>query len=228
MAEDTREQIRVHDQPVPHIPSVQTSGTESENAENTCPREDDAETNGNISNKHDEFDTSNLHYEGNNCVYTDPVTKHQHIWDSEKNEWVLQLDGKTPPEDDGKEKSGEGALKFESEVQNNTTLEAKVRCPPEEENTCANDYGFDGESYFYEVNSGRRKIWVIKTLSRRKEFSGIIQEDIFLRGALETLGISSRLSFHITIIPTYDYRSFFFTINVIIIFDLCMLKSQFL
>ena len=53
---------------------------------------------------------------------------------------MLQLDRNTPPEDDSKEKSGEGALKFESEAQNNTTLEDKARCPPEEENTCANDY----------------------------------------------------------------------------------------
>jgi len=43
----------VHDQPVPHIPSVHTSGTESENAENTCPHKDNAETNVDISNKHD-------------------------------------------------------------------------------------------------------------------------------------------------------------------------------
>ena len=85
MAEDTREQIRVNEQSVPHIPSVQTSGTESENAENTtCPRKDDAETNVDISNKHDEFDASKLHYEGNECVYTDSVTKHQYIWDSKK------------------------------------------------------------------------------------------------------------------------------------------------
>ena len=85
MAEDTREQIRVHEQSVPHIPSVQTSGTESENAENTTrPRKYDAETNVDISNKHDEFETSNLHYEGNYCVYTDPVTKHHYIWDSKK------------------------------------------------------------------------------------------------------------------------------------------------
>jgi hypothetical protein len=230
MAEDTREQIRVHDQSVLHTPSLQTSGTETEN---TCPLKDDAETNVDISNKHDEFDTSKLHYVGNECVYTDPVTKHQYIWDSKKNEWVLQLDGKTPPEDDSKEKSGEGALKFESEVQNNTTVEGNVPCPPEVENTCANNYEFDGESYFYkDLKTGkntlsRRKIWVIKTLSGRKEFSGIIQEDIFLTGALETLGFSSWLSFHISIIPTCDYRRFFLTISVIIIFDLCMLKSQF-
>jgi hypothetical protein len=65
---------------------------------------DDDETNVDISNKHDEFDTSNLHYEGKDCVYTDPVTEHQYIWDSKKKkkEWVLQLDGKTPPEDDSK------------------------------------------------------------------------------------------------------------------------------
>jgi hypothetical protein len=82
MAEDTREEIRVHEQPIPHIPSVQTSGTESENT--TCPRKDDAETNVDISNKPDKSDTSNLHYEVNDCVYSDPVTKHQYIWDSKK------------------------------------------------------------------------------------------------------------------------------------------------
>jgi len=205
------EQIRVHDQPVPHIPSVQTSGTESENS---CPRKDNAETNVDISNKRDEFDASNLHYEGNDCVYTDPVTKHQYIWDSKKNEWVLQLDGKAPPEDDSKEKSGEGALKFESEVQNNTTLEDKLCCPPEEENTWANDYEFDGESYFYkDLKTGKNKLILVEGkfgLLKHclEEFSGIIQKVIFLTGALETFGISSRLSFHISIIPTYDYRSF--------------------
>lgn len=208
MAEDTRDQIRVHDQPVPHIPSVQTSGTESENAENTCPREDDAETNGNISNKHDEFDTSNLHYEGNDCVYTDPVTKHQHIWDSEKNEWVLQLDGKTPPEDDGKEKSGEGALKFESEVQNNTTLEGKVRCPPEEENTCANDYGFDGESYFYkDLKTGKNKLILVegkfgllKHCLGERNFQASFKKTFFLEGQLKHLVF---LQDFLSILPLY-------------------------
>jgi hypothetical protein len=76
---------------------------------------------------------------------------------------VLQLDGKTPPEGDSKEKSGEGALKFESEVQNNTTLEHKVRCPPEEDNTCANDYEFDGESYFYkDLKTGKSKLLLVE------------------------------------------------------------------
>ena len=53
----------------------------------------------------------------------------------------------------------------------------------------------------------------------RKEFSGIIQEDIFLTEVLETLGISSGLSFHINILPTYDERNFFFTTSMIIIFS---------
>jgi hypothetical protein len=146
MAEDTRDQIRVHEELVSD-PSEQTSEIESENT--TCPRKDDAETNVDISDKHDEFDTSNLHYEGNNCVYTDPITKHQYIWDTNKNEWVFRLDGKTSPEDDSKEKSGESALKLESEVKINTIPECKFRCPPEKENTRANDYEFDGKSYFY-------------------------------------------------------------------------------
>ena len=75
---------------------------------------------------------------------------------------MLHLDGKTPPEDDRKEKSGEGALKFEIEVQNNTTLEDKARCPTEEENTCANDYKFDGESYFYkDLKTGKYKLILV-------------------------------------------------------------------
>jgi hypothetical protein len=135
---------------------------------------------------------------------------------------VFNLDGKTPPEDDSKDKSGESALKFKSGVQSNTTLEGKVHCLPEEGNTCANDYEFDGESYFYkDLKTEKSKLILVK------KFSGFFQEDIFLTGALETLGISSRLSFHISIIPTYDYRSFFFTVSVIMVFNLCMLKSQF-
>lgn len=171
MADNTREEIRAHEQPIAQICLEQTSGTESENAENAAsPRKDDAETNVDISTKHDEFDTSNLHYEGNDCVYTDPVTKHKYIWDSKKNGWVLRLDTLTPPEDGSKEKPGEGALKFESEVQNNTTLEGKVRCPPEEEKTDTNDYEFDGESYYYkDLKTGvtykfdnSKHSWVVK------------------------------------------------------------------
>ena len=164
MAEDTSEQIREHEQPVLQIPSEQTTGTESENVENTAsPRKDDSEADVDISNKHDKYDMSNVRYEGNDCVYTDPVTKHQYIWDCKKNEWVLRLDGKTPPEDDSKEKSGEGVLKIESEVQNNTTLEKKVRCPPEEEKTCATDYEFDGESYRYkDLKTGKNKLILVE------------------------------------------------------------------
>jgi hypothetical protein len=198
MAEGTREQIRVHEQPVPHIPSEQTSGIESENEENTTSRKDDAETNVDISNKNDKSDTSNLHYEGNDCIYADPVTKHQYIWDSKKNEWVLRLDGKTSPEGDSKEESGESARKFESEVQNNTTLEGKFRCPPEEEKTRANDYEFDGESYFYEdVKTGKnelipveRKVGLLNHCLGERNFQASFKKTFFLQEHLK------RLAFH--------------------------------
>ncbi|KAJ9591764.1 hypothetical protein L9F63_001700, partial [Diploptera punctata] len=34
------------------------------------------------------IDNSNLHYEGDICVYTDPVSKQEYLWSSDKNEWV--------------------------------------------------------------------------------------------------------------------------------------------
>lgn len=135
---------------------------------------------------------------------------------------MLQLDGKTPPEDDGKEKSGEGAPKFESEAQNNTTLEGKVRCPLEE-NTCANDYEFDGESYFYkDLKTGKNKLILVegkfgllKHFLGERNFKASFNKTFLLQEHLKELGISSRLSFYISIIPTYDYKSFFFTISVL-------------
>lgn len=33
-------------------------------------------------------DQSNIHYEGDLCLYTDPETKYQYIWDDSKQEWV--------------------------------------------------------------------------------------------------------------------------------------------
>jgi hypothetical protein len=160
MAENTRQQILAHEEPIAHVASEQTSGTESENAENTAsPRKDDSEANAGVSNKDDEFDASNLRYEGNDCVYTDPVTKQQYFWDSEKNEWVLRCDGLTPPEDGSKEKSGEGALKVESEIQSSTTLEGNVHCPPGDGKTSTNDYEFDGESYYYkDLKTGKNNL----------------------------------------------------------------------
>lgn len=95
---------------------------------------------------------------------------------------MFNLDGKTPPEDDSKEKSGESALKFESGVQSNTTLEGKVRCPPEEGNTCANDYEFDGESYFYkDLKTDKNKLILVK------KFQASFKKTFFLQGHLKHL-----------------------------------------
>lgn len=33
-------------------------------------------------------DQSNIHYEGDVCVYTDPETKNQYLWDDSKQEWI--------------------------------------------------------------------------------------------------------------------------------------------
>lgn len=37
-----------------------------------------------------EVDENNLHYEDGLCIYTDPDTKCQYIWDEKKQEWVIR------------------------------------------------------------------------------------------------------------------------------------------
>ena len=82
-----------------------------------------------------------------------------------------------------------------SEVQNNTTVEGKVRCPPEEENTCANDYGFDGESYFYkDLKTGKNKLILVegkfgllKHCVGERNFQASFKKTFFLEGHLKHL-----------------------------------------
>jgi hypothetical protein len=151
MAEDTRESSQIQGHPIVSVPSEQTSETESEgHAETSAASRTDLKTDGaDISNKRDEIDNSNLHYEGSVCVYTDPVTKHQYIWDSDKDEWVLRTYGIETLEEDRLENSGESILKSESGVQSGTTQDSKLHCPPDGDKTPRNDYEFDGESYCY-------------------------------------------------------------------------------
>ncbi|PSN46189.1 hypothetical protein C0J52_18543 [Blattella germanica] len=83
-------------------------------------------------------DNSNLHYEGDVCIYTDPVSKHEYVWSSEKNEWL----SRTGSDQDNK-RSNESKVKADG-----GTLDEK----PSNENENApsgNDYEFDGEYYCY-------------------------------------------------------------------------------
>jgi hypothetical protein len=151
MAEDTREPREIDKQPITPLPSEQTSETESEEvAKDPASSHNELETtNTDLRNKCGEIDNSNLHYEGSICVYTDPVTKYQYTWDSNKTEWVLRSEEVMPLEEGDLERSGENMSKSESEVQSNTTTESKLQCPLDENKTPRNAYEFDGESYCY-------------------------------------------------------------------------------
>ncbi|CAH0775418.1 unnamed protein product [Bemisia tabaci] len=48
----------------------------------------DSSTTGSETNSHPSLDPANLHYEGDICIYTDPATKYQYAWNSEKYEWI--------------------------------------------------------------------------------------------------------------------------------------------
>lgn len=154
MAEDTRESSHVEEHPAASIPSEHTSEIDSDVAEKSeTSRNELKKVSADLSDKFDEIDTSNLHYEGSVCVYTDPVTKHQYIWDSNKNEWVLRK----PLEEDSVENSAESMLKSESGVQSDTTGDSRLHCKPNGDQTSRNDYEFDGESYCYkDVKTGKR------------------------------------------------------------------------
>lgn len=153
MAEDTRESSHVEEHPAASIPSEHTSEIDSHVAEKSeTSRNELKKVSADLSDKFDEIDTSNLHYEGSVCVYTDPVTKHQYIWDS-NNEWVLRK----PLEEDSVENSAKSMLKSESGVQSGSTGDSRLHCTPNGDQTSRNDYEFDGESYCYkDVKTGKR------------------------------------------------------------------------
>jgi hypothetical protein len=157
MAEDTRESSYIEEHPVTSISSEHTTEVDSDVAEKSETSRNDSKTVGaDLSDKLDEIDTSNLHYEGSVCVYTDPVTKQQYIWDSRKNGWVLRTDGIKPLEEYSLDNSAESMLKSESGVQSGTTGDSKLHCSPNGDQTSRNDYEFDGESYCYkDVKTGK-------------------------------------------------------------------------
>lgn len=172
MAEDTRESSKIAESPVASIPAERTSEIDADVAEISETSRNELKTaSADISNKLDEIDTSNLHYEGSVCVYTDQITKHQYIWDSNKKEWVLRTDGIKSLEEDSLEISAESMLKSESGgAQSGTIGDSKLCCTTNGDKTSRNDYEFDGESYCYkDVNTGvtykfdnSKHSWVIK------------------------------------------------------------------
>jgi hypothetical protein len=159
MAEDTRESSHIEGQPIALVSSEHTSEIDSdvaEKSEETC-RNDLKTVSADLSGTLDKIDTSNLHYEGSVCVYTDPVTKHKYVWNSGKNEWVLRTHGIKPLKEDSLEKSAESMLRSVSGVQSGTTGDSKPHCTPNRDQTSRDDYEFDGESYCYkDVKTGKR------------------------------------------------------------------------
>jgi hypothetical protein len=159
MAEDTRESSQIEEHSVSSVSSGQTENTAAENVgEKSETSQNDLTTvSADLSDKFDEIDTSNIHYEGKVCVYTDPATKHQYIWDSNKNEWVLRTYGIKPLEVDSLETSTESRLKTESVAQSGTTEDSKLHCTPNGGQSSRNDYEFDGEHYCYkDLKTGKR------------------------------------------------------------------------
>jgi hypothetical protein len=158
MAEDLRESSHIEEHPVASIPSEHTTEIDSDVSEKSETSRNDLKTvSADLSDKLDEIDTSNLHYEGSVCVYTNPVTKHQYIWDSNKNEWVLRTSEIKPLEEDSLDNSAESMLKSESGVQSGTTGDSRLHCTPRGDQISRNDYEFDGESYSYkDVKTGKR------------------------------------------------------------------------
>ncbi|KAK7866416.1 hypothetical protein R5R35_008943 [Gryllus longicercus] len=106
----------------------------------------------------------NVHYEGETCIYTDPESKYQYVWNSEKNEWV--------PRSDSTEK-GEKISEADSNSLPNTVSDK--------------DYKFDGESYVYvdkqtgvtyKYDTASNK-WIEKTNSTisKKKKEGSVESD---------------------------------------------------
>lgn len=84
---------------------------QDENPQEKTPKESSLEQNGDVDSemeKKKESSTSqnaetnkdNIHYEGDIAVYTDPATKYQYTWSTEKEEWVLRDNTKYGFEDD--------------------------------------------------------------------------------------------------------------------------------
>jgi hypothetical protein len=159
MAEATRDPSQLQEQPITLIPSDEAVETDSEEAavKSAFPNNDGLKTTSkDLPSKHDAIDSSNLYYEGSVCVYTDPVTKHQYIWDYNTNEWIVRSD--VPSEEGSLGRSEDSVLKPGSEVQNNTSPESELPCPPDDYKTSRSDYEFDGESYCYkDIKTGKKK-----------------------------------------------------------------------
>ncbi|KDR10150.1 HIV Tat-specific factor 1-like protein [Zootermopsis nevadensis] len=153
MENDTGDPSQSNERPISHIPSDEALERDLEEVagKSLCLRNDGSKTTNAISpSKRDEIDNSNLHYEESVCVYTNPVTKDQYIWDSNKHEWVVRSHGIVPSGEGSLEKCEDHVLKPETEVQNtNPESVGLLHCPPYYDKISSNDYEFDGESYCY-------------------------------------------------------------------------------
>jgi hypothetical protein len=151
MAEDTRESSQIEEHSALSVPSGQASEIATDVTEKSETSRNDVKTiSADLSTKLDEIDTTNIHYEGRVCVYTDPATKHEYIWDSNKNEWVLRIYGI-------KQLEGDSLEKCESVEQSGTTGDSKLHSTPNGGQTSRNDYEFDGEHYCYkDLKTGKR------------------------------------------------------------------------
>ncbi|XP_069686436.1 17S U2 SnRNP complex component HTATSF1 [Periplaneta americana] len=179
MAEDTRQVNQSSDQDAESVASEQSTpargkedSLKTSDETSTDLSNEEAEVHTGSSDKRDETDNPNLHYEGRVCVYTDPVSKCQYIWDSDKNEWVLRSEC-TKSTEDKPDKSETSKAEKESEVQTN-------KCPPSDKdgnNISSKDYDFDGESYCYTDSKtgvtykydNTKSSWVVKEPSEAKD-----------------------------------------------------------
>ncbi|XP_066991780.2 17S U2 SnRNP complex component HTATSF1 isoform X2 [Anabrus simplex] len=113
-----------------------------------------------------DIDQANLHYEGDVCIYTDPVSKFQYRWDGTKNEWIPKVESVNSEDTSDSAKS-----EADSSVVENGSKSAITKDSGNNSTISEKDYVFDGESYIYKDSKtgvtykfdNAKNSWVVKT-----------------------------------------------------------------
>lgn len=150
------------------IPEVETANKEEVDCQNVTEK-----NNSDSSNSHGMIDNSNLRYEGEVCIYTDPSSKYEYIWSTDKNEWVLRSGTeKASYRSDGNsnEKCEIGISRPNNETLVGKSTDESGDTSKDKPSNERHDYEFDGESYCYKdtrtgmtykYDNAQQK-WVIK------------------------------------------------------------------
>lgn len=115
-------------------------------------------------------DQSKIHYEGDLCVYTDPETKYQYIWDDSKKEWVERnsvdknytFDGKTYTYTDS---NTNVTYKWDTDTNSWKKKEdgdgkSEATEPGQKDSTNQGSYGYEGDTHTYtDATDGTVYFW---------------------------------------------------------------------